>query len=364
MRHCFFLVVLFFSCYAFSQKSKGKEYFVDANYFYGNILPHNNTIKHLITTHPEGILLSVNRKTYGDEAWQSEYNFPDYGLSFQYQGNKNETLGDLYGLYGHYNFYFLKRNLQFRVGQGVAYSTNPYDKESNFRNFAYSTRLMPSTYFMINYNKQRIWKGLGVQTGLLLVHHSNANIKAPNTSTNTMAFTVGLNYNFSEKEPEYTFEKDTTRYAEPLRYTVAFRSGVNESDVIGSGQYPFYVLSGYVDKRISKKSAIQFGGDFFWSLYLKEYIRYMAIAYYEKNSDPNVDYKRAGIFIGHELFVNRFTFETQLGYYVYDPAKISASFYQRLGLKFYVTRNVFGGISLKTHAAKAEALECSLGIRL
>lgn len=364
MRHYLYLVFLLFYGFAFSQNAKEKRYFVEANYFYGNILPHNNAIKHLITSHPEGILLGINRKTYGSAAWQSEYNFPDYGLSFQYQRNKNEILGDLYGLYGHYNFYFLKRNLQFRVGQGIAYSTNPYDKESNFRNFAYSTRLMPSTYFLLNYNKQRVWKGLGVQTGLLLVHHSNANIKAPNTSTNTMAFTVGLNYNFDQQEPEYTMLKDTTRFTEPLRYNVVFRGGVNESDVIGSGQYPFYVLSGYVDKRISKKSAIQFGGDFFWSLYLKEYIRYMAIAYYEKNSDPNVDYKRAGFFIGHELFVNRFTFETQLGYYVYDPAKIHASFYQRLGLKFYMTRNVFAGVGLKTHAAKAEALECSLGIRL
>lgn len=364
MRYCFFLVLLFFPGFAFAQNVKEKNYFVEANYFYGNILPHNNTIKHLITTHPEGVFLSLNRKTYGNADWQSEYNFPDYGLSFQYQGNKNETLGDLYGLYGHYNFYFLKRNLQFRIGQGIAYSTNPYDKEHNFRNFAYSTRLMPSTYFMLNYQKQKIWKGLGFQAGLVLVHHSNANIKAPNTSTNTMAFTVGLNYNFNEQEPDYITKKDTTRFSEPLRYNVVFRSGVNESDVIGSGQYPFYVLSGHVDKRISKKSALQFGGDFFWSLYLKEYIRYMAIAYYEKNSDPNVDYKRAGVFIGHELFINKISLETQLGCYVYNPAKINGTLYQRVGLKYYITDQVFGAFSLKTHAAKAEALEFGLGIRL
>ncbi len=364
MRHYLYLVLLFFYCLAFSQNVKEKRYFVEANYFYGNILPHNNAIKHLITSHPEGVLLGVNRKTDGAAAWQSDYNFPDYGLSFQYQANKNEALGDLYGLYGHYNFYFLKRNLQFRIGQGIAYSTNPYDKETNFRNFAYSTRLMPSTYFMLNYNKQHIWKGVGFQAGLLFVHHSNANMKAPNTSTNTLAFTAGLNYNFDKQEPEYTVVKDTSRFTEPLRYNLVFRSGVNESDVIGSGQYPFYVASAYLDKRINRKSAFQLGADVFWSRYLKEYIRYMAIAYYEKNKDPDVDYKRAGVFIGHELFVNRLTFEAQLGYYVYNPAKIYGPFYQRIGLKCYLTDNVFGALSLKTHAAKAEALEFGLGIRL
>lgn len=360
----YFNLLLLFSCIAFSQTAKEKQYFVDANYFYGNILPHNNAIKHLITAHPEGVLLSVSRKTFGDKAWQAEYNFPDYGLSFQYQHNKNEALGNMYGVYGHYSFYFLKRNLQFRVGQGIAYNTNPYDKENNFRNFAYSTHLMPSTYFMLNYNRQQIWKGLGLQAGLLLVHHSNANIKAPNTSTNTLAFNLGLNYNLEQQEPEYQHTKDSMRFTQPLKYNVVFRSGVNESDVIGSGQYPFYVLSAYVDKRIGRKSALQLGGEIFWSKFQEEYIRYMAIAYYEKNNDPDVDYRRAGVFVGHELFVNKLSFEAQLGAYVYNPAKINGSLYQRIGLKYYLSDKIFGVLSLKTHAAKAEALEFGLGIRL
>ncbi len=44
------------------------------------------------------------------EAW---YNYPDYGLSFQYQDNKNPELGNLYGLYGHFNFYFLREGCNY-----------------------------------------------------------------------------------------------------------------------------------------------------------------------------------------------------------------------------------------------------------
>lgn len=117
---------------------------------------------------------------------------------------KNDILGENYGLYAHYNFYFLKRNLNFRIGQGIAYNTNPYDKETNFRNSAYGSHLLSTTYLMLNYKKENIFKGLGLQAGISLVHYSNANFKAPNTSTNTIAVNLGANYLFDhENEPEY-----------------------------------------------------------------------------------------------------------------------------------------------------------------
>lgn len=58
------LLFLLLTSIAFSQEQEG-NFTVDANYFYGNILPHNNTIRHLITEHPDGILISFNKKTFG-----------------------------------------------------------------------------------------------------------------------------------------------------------------------------------------------------------------------------------------------------------------------------------------------------------
>ena len=48
---------------------------------------------------------------------------------FMYQDLKNEVLGNTFGFYGHFNFYFLKRRLMLRVGQGFVVATNPYDKK-------------------------------------------------------------------------------------------------------------------------------------------------------------------------------------------------------------------------------------------
>jgi hypothetical protein len=341
-----------------------KKWTIDLSSYYGSILLHNTDISHLINEHPAGFILGFNKKTFGYKVWEADYNYPDTGFSLVYQDMKTTTLGHNLGLYAHYNFYFFRRRMQFRIGQGVAYNTNPYDKEDNFRNNAYGSHFMSSTYLMLNYHKENIASGLGFKTGISLVHYSNANVKAPNTSTNTFAFNAGLVYDLDGgKEISYLKKEDQEKITEPIRYNLIFRSGINESDVINSGQFPFYIISAYADKRISRRNALQLGTDVYFSNFLKELIRFQSIAFPELNVDPNEDYKRVGIFLGHELFINEMSIITQLGYYVYYPFDFEGKVYNRIGLKRYFGKQWFGAISLKSHAAKAEAVEFGVGIR-
>src|SRR5690606_5599510 len=333
---------------AFSQENKSSSY-IDVNYFKGNIALHNNDILHLIKGHPEGVILSWNKKTFGYSHWEQRYNYPDYGVSFAYQNLKNDVLGNNYALYGHYNFYFFKRHLMMRIGQGLALTTNPFDKETNYRNNAFGSKIMSSTYVMLNYKKERVFDRFGLQAGLSLIHYSNANVKAPNTSINSVTFNVGVTYALDEEQPEYTntLLEDDNKFTEPIKYNLVFRTGINESDVVGSGQFPFYVLSAYVDKRINRKSAFQLGTDMFFSNFLKELIHYQSVSYPEENVSGEEDYKRVGVFAGRELFVNKMSLVTQLGYYVYYPFDFEGRTYFRVGLKRYFGDKWFGALTLK-----------------
>lgn len=362
MRSVFFLIALF-SSFAIQAQDKTSHFSFDINYFKGNIALHNDGILHLIQGHPEGFILSWNKKTFGEELWQQRYNYPDYGLSFSYQNLKNEVLGNNYAIYAHYNFYFLNRDLMFRIGQGLALTTNPYDKIDNFKNIAFGSRFMSSTYVMLNYKKERLVDLFGIQAGLSLIHYSNANVKAPNTSVNSITFNVGINYELNSADPEYVYTSEE-KFTEPLRYNLVFRSGINESDVVGSGQFPFYIVSAYVDKRLNHKSAVHFGTDLFFSNFLKELIYYNSVAFPESNLDPDTDYKRLGLFLGHELFINKLSVITQFGYYIYYPFDFEGRTYQRIGIKRYFGDHWFGALTLKSHAAKAEAVELGIGIRL
>lgn len=362
------LGLLFSVAFCFGQQNEEiKRYTLDANQFNGSILLHNPDISHLITGHPTGLIFSYNRKTYGFQEWEQRFKYPDVGYSFIYQDMANSVLGQNFGVYAHYNFYFLRRNIQFRLGQGIAYNTNPYDKNRNFRNNAYGSHLLSSTYLMLNYHKENLIAGLGFKAGISFIHYSNANFKAPNTSTNTLALNVGVTYDLDGGiDTPVEFLKTTIRekFAEPIHFNFVFRSGINESDVINSGQFPFYILSAYADKRMGRFSGLQLGTDVFFSNFLKELIRFQSIAFPENNVEADDDYKRVGVFLGHELYINKMSIVTQLGYYVYYPFDFEGQVYNRIGLKRYFSPRIFAAVTLKSHGAKAEAVEFGIGLRL
>ena len=358
------ILTLLFSATLFSQDSKKTSFFVDANYFYGTILRHNKDISHLVKNHPEGIIIGYNKKTFGAARWQQTYNYPDYGLSLVYQNTKSDILGNNYGLYAHYNFYFLKRNMFLRIGQGVAYNTNPFDLEKNPKNNAYGSSLLSSTYIMLNYNRQNIFKGFGIQAGISLVHYSNANVKAPNSSTNALTVNIGVQYQIDTGDPDKYILQPYEKYTEPIAYNFVLRGGVNESDFIGLGQQPFAVLSAYADKRLNYKSSIQLGADGFFAKFLEKEVEYLAAAFPGNGVTGDEDYKRVGIFAGHELHLNKFSVITQFGYYVYYPYDFEGRTYIRAGMNYYISKKLFASVTLKSHGAKAEAIEFGVGFRI
>ncbi len=362
MKHLFYCLLLCTA--AFGQETSHTNIQVD--YFRGNIYRHADYIDHLITGHPSGFLISFNHQTFGDKEWQHAYNYPDYGFSFQYQDFQNDILGKCLALGAHYNFYFFKRHLVFRISQGIGMTTNPYDRETNYKNNAFGSRFMSSDLFMLQYKKENIVGRFGIQAGLMFTHFSNGRFKSPNTGINTYAMNLGVNYNLGEK-PEYR-QPDSlakTDYREPIKFNIVARFGVSESQIVGSGQKPFYHIGTYADKRLGRKSALQLGADFFFSQYLKEYIKYYSAMYPERPYvDPDTDYKRIGVFVGHELFINRLSVETQLGYYVYKPFNYEVDIYERLGAKYYLTKNFFAALALKAHGGRAEAIEAGFGVRI
>lgn len=162
----FFISVVLFGSSLFSQEERVRPVSISADLFYGSILEHNPEIQHLITGHPTGFILTYNNKTYGKDEWERRYNYPDWGFSAAYHNSHNEYLGNALGIYGHINWYFLKRHLMVGVGQGIAYATHPYNTNKNYYNNAYGSDFMSTTYLKGSFVWENLWKGLGVQAGV------------------------------------------------------------------------------------------------------------------------------------------------------------------------------------------------------
>ena len=362
-------ILIFFILSFTISYSQTKSTYIQADAFYGNIIRTNADVSVLLQGHPTGFFLSYNKRNFGDEKWHERYNYPDFGYSFGYQNFHSEILGELYAVYGHYNFYFFKRKaknkLMFRTGIGLAYNTNPYDKVTNNKNTALGTHLNSSTYFKLYYQRENIIENIGVNAGLTFIHASNSNVKSPNSGVNVWAATLGLNYNLAPKESLDIFvpSDELMYFKEPIKFNIALRGGVNESGYIGSGVKPFYVASVYADKRLNRKSAIQIGADLYISPMLEVYYNIYKNRPNQDLGDVN-DFTRIGVFVGHELFLNKISIEAQLGYYAKYPFEYDGRVYETLGLKRYFNDKWFATIRLKAHAANAETVEFGAGIRL
>ncbi len=338
---------------------------LQAGYFYGNFIKHNNGIAHLITDHPEGFLIRYNVITYGDLYWQQAYNYPDWGFSFLYQNNKNEITGNNFSLLGHVNFYFLNRKVKLLIAQGIAFNTNPFDIETNIKNYAFGSSLLSTTQLGLFFSKENIFDKIGLQAGLLFIHFSNANVKAPNTSLNSITLQVGVNYKFENSSAIYKkSENGVNAFSKKISYQILLSGGINSSDYLNLGQQPFWTFSVSALKRINYKSSIVVGGELFFAKFLKKEIEYLAVAFPSIGLTGNEDYKRAGIFVGHNLHINRFDIITHLGYYVYYPYDFEGRFYQRIGFSFRISKKIFSITTLKTHFAKAEGVEFGIGYKL
>ena len=346
----------------FGQDNKDTDA-VEVSYLRGNVLPHTSDLYHL-QGHADGVFISFLKQTHGKDEWHSVYNFPDYGVYFEYQNYNNEFLGKVYGAGVLYNFYFLNRNIELKLSQGIGYATNPYNKVTNSKNKAFGSTLLANTNIGLFYKKENLVDHLGIQAGFLFTHFSNGRTKSPNSGINTLLFSLGVNYDLSKNNNSVDTTATKTNFREKIKYNFVLRSGVNESPTIGTGQHPFYHIGFFVDKRFNRKSALQLGTELFLTNYLKDYIKFMANAYPDKHIDPNTDYKRIGVFMGYELFVNKISLEGQVGYYVYQPFKNDISIYDRVGFKYHFNKKLFTSFSVKTHIFVAEALEFGIGVRL
>lgn len=366
MKEIIIFTGIFCCLISFSQEEKENYTNFEIDYFYGNVLKHNTKVGNLLLGHPTGFILSYNFKTIGDKKWQQRYDYPDFGISFSYQDYKNPILGNFYSIYGHTNFYLRprthKNQLILRTGFGVGYVTNPYDKVKNPRNLAYGTKINTSVYIRLYYKRENLIGSIGINAGFTILHGSNASLKSPNTGLNTIAGTIGLNYNLHGTEDlVFIPSEEEKKYKEPIKYNFELRIGASEVEFIGSGIKPVIELSTHIDKRINRKSALQFGSELLLNYSLKNYIDISSIT---SNTFEQSDFKRIGVFVGHELFVGKTALATQLGYYVYYPFELDGRIYERFGLKRYINDKLFVSINLKLHLFKAENAALGIGVRL
>ncbi|MDN5202895.1 acyloxyacyl hydrolase [Fulvivirgaceae bacterium BMA10] len=360
--------IFLFFCLIFKANSQTQEttkpytYTVGGNVFKGFIMKHDEIIGHLVQGHPTGFELFINKNTYGNKDWEHRFNYPDIGVSLTYFDLKNETIGKVISATSYLDFYLRRKrksNVILKIGTGLAYNTNPYNRETNNKNNVISSRLSFALQGRIGYHF-KLNDRLKLTSSLTLSHFSNGAFRLPNKGINIVSANFGTSYKLERTSPELSPENNQTTISSEIKYNINLSAGVKEVIPVGSKKYPFFTLSMYADKKINTQSALNLGMDFFYSLAVKQEVKTDR----DLAGDDNPDFKQVGLVVGHELFVSKISLLTQLGIYVYKPYKSTGQpIYQRYGLKYYLNNKYYAGVLLKAHLGVADNVEWTFGIR-
>jgi hypothetical protein len=364
MKKTSFFIVLFCSILGFSQEKKSNLNNVQIDGFYGWAIEHDKKLENAIDGNPFGILVQFNYYNSKNTEFNKLYNNPNRGFSFIYEDFNSDVLGEALGIYRHYNYNLnskVKNSLTLTTAFGLGYVTEKYHIINNPLNLAQGSNLVASAYLKLNYFKTTLKNKLKFNAGLSLIHFSNISFKSPNLGINSVAINAGFNYEIEPKKIEITKEKNTLRQAEKLNYNLVLRTGFNESKEINTGLYSFYNATFYGLKRINNYSSLTVGVEYLDSKFLKNYIEF-------SNNEEGTNFdikknKRIGVFIGHELSQNNFSFISQIGYYAYAPFTYVSNVYERFGFKYNFGKHIFSEITMKVNLFRAEALEFGLGYR-
>lgn len=365
LRHKY-LLAIFFLLFPFLARTQTPEtaprYEVGFNYFRGFVMKHDKYMGHLSKGITRGAELSFIRKSDGRSAWQRLTNYPDVGLSLSFFDYPTPVLGKTLAL-NSFTDYFLIRSKKFssslRLGIGLAYQTNPYDKETNNKNIVFGSPVTFSLQAKLNL-KYEIAQNWLINGAVGLSHFSCADLKRPNKGLNIMAGYLGVSHFIGQSNDVIHPSAIDKEFSRKLRFSINFNGAPVHYKIIDSKVYPAFSLSAHVQKPVSRLFDLQLGVDLFNNSSMAEVIKD------DRDLDATdlPDHKKAGISGGIEYHMNKISIQFNLGYYLYAPYKGPfGSLYQRYGLKFYVNDHIFINTGFKSHRADAENAEFGLGYR-
>ena len=334
---------------------------------YGFLLSHHLELD-IFNAHFPAMEITLQRETWGKKSWEQAYNYPSYGLSFWYSELGGfEAIGSAFAVYPTINFpltRFDKQSLHFKLGIGVAYLTNHFDRIENYKNFAIGSAFNFSASLYFDY-RLKLSKRFTFSAGIGLTHFSNGSMKTPNYGLNILTATAGLTGYLSKPNPglkkqflpkHYPFEFDGSKFLE-----IQVGSAIATKDMteqLGE-RFMVYALFTNIMARVSYKSKFGAGLDYTYDESDVFILRKTL------NKEPNLrDATKVGVSFAYELILDRLSFLFNAGMNVAGKERSEGDFFQRLTLKYHVSERFFANMALSSHLGKAEYIGFGLGYKV
>ncbi len=360
-------VLLLIANLASGQKLKREHFYAQIQGMYGNPILYSDSLGSELTVPFLAGNFRLGVQANGEQKQDQFLGFQKFGIGlFHVNLNNKDTLGNPWAAYMFLNapiFRTGKFQLNYDAAVGLGWNFSEFDAITNNQNDLIGSEI--AAYFSIGLNAEyRISNRLSLDLGADFIHFSNGALQTPNKGMNLNSVHLGISYFFQRPKSEIEYkpaEMKIKNYDKIDPY--------NELDIT-------YGFGGKTTNREYGR-----GAEYFCStLMLNYYRRHHWVGKYGGgidwlyDSSLKQDYPRenvsmtkfmfVGIHINYELMVSKISLLGQIGTYVYKGSDAKGIFYFRVGLKYYLTKNFYAGVALKTaNGFKADYIEFGMGYK-
>ncbi len=355
--------LLLFVC-QFAHSQEQKQSFFSTMYLEGKI--HQSIV---IAHHPEMWALtdgffpsyefSMTKQTVGKNPWVYLRNYPRYGISYRYSSfGGSPYLGEAHSVMPFISLQMVKTQkilIDFRILLGAAYITKTFDRLENYKNRAISTNWNASVGFYLQGN----WHLSAVTdftAGVSMLHLSNGTIKTPNYGLNLPGLFAGLQFRLSRKPVDY--QKPDQMIYNKGKQNVRLSAGMATKEVIDHRDEKFLVYTSELAYTLyySNTNRIILGADATY-----DESNQLILQTQGDTISDRVQLTKFGLIAGHEWVFSRFAFNFTLGYYLHNLNNSNDLIYNKIGVIYFIHKNIYAGVTLKSHYAKADFLSGGIG---
>lgn len=358
-----FLVGLCFTCFVSIAQTndafdESRPTVLGVGFDYGYLLKHAPTLRQIGDAFPIGISLEWSKHLLTQKSWDFCNCFPRVGVSLSYWDWGNpDVLGVGVLPLGFIEPYFLtqkRTNVFVRMGMGGAFLSNPFDEITNPLNESYSTLFSFSIVVGAGIN-YRLTDRLNLSLSAKYNHISNGGVRSPNKGLNFPTLNMGVHTSLVPVEfPNLTKNGKRAPPAQKEQWSITHFSGWSNANVGDRDKFYVFGFSGKYARWIGGRSALTVGTEWIFDYSRRERIRLA-------NSD--VAFGQGAALLGHEFWLGKVTFSQQLGVYYFIKNRTTDAVYQRYGLTYQLTKNIFTGFNLKAHRHVADFFDFRLGYR-
>ena len=292
------------------------------------------------------------RQINPNPVWNNAKRLPQWGIALSATHSGSKYVGAIVCVYPYlrlplFTAGILESNL--RLGFGLGWIQNIYDKETNTENLLLSQKI--NTHANISWqNEFRLGSHDFINTAVTFYHLSNAKTKLPNLGINIPSVSIGYRYAFGGETKKPLLSNDTLN--KKIFYKVFLSAGIKQMQVPDSSDYFVKLFTAEISKQISYSSILSIG----------MFITYDASV----KTDPLVKHLRSiqtsqvALYGSYEYNCGRVLIPVQFGVFLYNS---NSNLLESVGIRYKLSRNWLAELMLKAHGHKADMMHIGVGYK-